>query len=553
MKTFPRLFCWGGQILIALLLSGCAGSTANNKSLDYDQLEVVFELSMPDDVVLGADALFGVGSTCTRDGKEDVAMNAKGIAAYRPNQTQGYLVKASDDDAVVAYESDVNYHFYSFYPYDPSATDLSALDADVPAVVGAGNVPSPLYVASNARSSVVAPVKLDFKRMTCTLAFTFGTDIISSEADALKSVVLRPAVSENFTGALAYDAVYDLYNQTLIKDEQSVKKEIMFDFGQSGMELDGYTSISCEVAPFTVPEGGFELVFTDVSGNSNTVTIMDSEVTKSYPAGSVSSMVVTAEGTAGGSEGQSVRWPIGFYDGVGGTNPRNIRDSFKDLWQRGAVEVGTGSHIWPSAENQSATMEFVFSEEHKKAATAKVMFEFQENAAYNYGSPVVKNFFTNDYFEFTAPVTYLKAGSKVTIEAPIYSRGAPIFWNIEYLDGGVWKCNKYEQESLDVINGSTEKAKATCTWVLPHGAQKENFEGVLMKHSMIFENVIKDGYIKIRMRAVGDENGIYMTHQSATYSNKAYLTKTPIDNNGNALVAFCNKSNTYDAITIKWE
>ena len=74
-----------------------------------------------------------------------------------------------------------------------------------------------------------------------------------------------------------------------------------------------------------------------------------------------------------------------------------------------------------------------------------------------------------------------------------------------------------------------------------------------MKHSMIFENVIKDGYIKIRMRAVGDENGIYMTHQSATYSNKAYLTKTPIDNNGNALVAFCNKSNTYDAITIKWE
>ena len=70
---------------------------------------------------------------------------------------------------------------------------------------------------------------------------------------------------------------------------------------------------------------------------------------------------------------------------------------------------------------------------------------------------------------------------------------------------------------------------------------------------MIFENAIKDGYIKIRMRAVGDDNGIYMTHRSSTYSNVANLVKAPIDGDGNALVAFCNKSNTYDAITIKWE
>ena len=552
MKTFPRLFCWGGQLLIALLLSGCAGSTANNKSLDYDQLDVVFELSMPDDVVLGADALFGVGSTCTRDGKEDVAMNAKGIAAYRPNQTQGYLVKASDEDAVVAYESDVNYHFYSFYPYDPSVTDLSALDADVPSVVGAGNVPSPLYVASSARSSVVAPIKLDFKRMTCTMNFKFGDDVLPSESTALKSVLLRPAQSENFTGGLAYEAVYDLYAGTLNIDPQSVKKEIMFDFGASGVTIDGYMDIYCEAAPFTVPEGGFEIVFTGVDGNSTTVTVMDGEVSKSYEAGSLISMVVTAAGEAGGAAGQSVKWPIGFYDGVGGTNPRNQRDTFKDLWLRGA-NVGAGSHIWPSAENPDAKMEFVFSEEHKKYDINKVMFEFQQNATYNYGSPVVKNFFTNDYFEFSAPVSYLKAGSKVTIEAPIYSRGAPIFWNIEYYDGGEWKCNKYEQESLDVISGKSEKARATCTWVLPHGAQIENFEGVLMKHSMIFENAIKDGYIKIRMRAVGDDNGIYMTHRSSTYSNVANLVKAPIDGDGNALVAFCNKSNTYDAITIKWE
>ena len=550
MKTFSRLFWWTG--LATLLISGCTGSTANNKSLDYESLDLVFEVSLPETTVFDTDALIGIAANCSRGGKENVPMNSKGIAAYRPNSTGNYLVKATEEDAIVAYKSDVNYRFYAYYPYNSSISDLTAIDAGIPSLVDSGAVPVPLHVASTTRSSVVAPVKLEFKRMSCTINFKFGNDILPSESVALKSLLIRPAQSENFSGCLAYDAVYNCYTDELNIDQSSLKRELLFDFGESGMTFDGYTEVSCEAAPFTVPEGGFELVFTDVEGDSKTVTIMDGEAGKSFVAGSTLAMLVTASGGSGGATGHSVRWPIGFYDGVGGSNPRNLRDTFKDLWQRGS-KIGNGSHIWPSAENPDATAEFVFSDEHKKYDIDKVLFEFQQNATYNYGSPVVKCFFTDDYFEFTAPVSYLKAGSEVTIQAPIYSRGAPIFWNIEYYDGGEWKCNKSEQESLDVINGTTEKAKVNCTWVLPHGAKVENFEGVLMSHTMIFENAIKNGNIKIRMRAVGDENGIYMTHRSSTYSNVANLVKTPLDGDGNALVAFCNKSNTYDAITIKWE
>ena len=73
-----------------------------------------------------------------------------------------------------------------------------------------------------------------------------------------------------------------------------------------------------------------------------------------------------------------------------------------------------------------------------------------------------------------------------------------------------------------------------------------------MTHTMKFTNEIKDGHIRIRMKAVGDENGIYITNQSATYSNKAYLKTVPQDSNGNSLVAFCNLSDTYKAVTISW-
>ena len=83
MKTFPRLFCWGGQFLIALLLSGCAGSTADNKDLDYDQLDVNFEAVVQGES-LTTDDVVAVFATCTRGEETDLKMSQNSPAQFMP-------------------------------------------------------------------------------------------------------------------------------------------------------------------------------------------------------------------------------------------------------------------------------------------------------------------------------------------------------------------------------------------------------------------------------------------------------------------------------------
>ena len=64
MRTIPKLFrAW--QILLISLLTGCAGSTADNKGLDYDQLDVNFEAGVQGEA-LTADDVVAVFATCTR-------------------------------------------------------------------------------------------------------------------------------------------------------------------------------------------------------------------------------------------------------------------------------------------------------------------------------------------------------------------------------------------------------------------------------------------------------------------------------------------------------
>lgn len=83
MKTIPKLF-WGGLILLIALLTGCAGSTADNKGLDYDQLDVNFEAVVQGEA-LTTDDVVAVFATCTRGDKTNLNMsqnNPEGICCY---------------------------------------------------------------------------------------------------------------------------------------------------------------------------------------------------------------------------------------------------------------------------------------------------------------------------------------------------------------------------------------------------------------------------------------------------------------------------------------
>ena len=314
--------------------------------------------------------------------------------------------------------------------------------------------------------------------------------------------------------------------------------------------------------PVPVSGGGyyFNVALTDVNGDvipSTARVLTQASTIVSMPYGTVKTYNFDAMPKTYTSP---VEWKIGA-GGQNGTSWRAQRNTFFELWPRtGGKYPGTNTtytnrdtdfHIWPIAAGESARMQFFASELHTNITS--ISYEFQEHNM-NYNSPAVKSFFTDDYFEFCIPVMNFSANTEVTFAAPIYSRGAPIFWNIEYFDGGEWKCNKTMKESLDVIAGSTEKAQAECTWVLPHGATNGNFEGVYMEHKMTFENAIENGHLRIRMKAVGSSDGIYITYQHATTfnNNKAYLKTTPQDAIQNSMVTFCNLSDTYKSVKISW-
>ena len=83
--------------------SSCNVSTDNNKSLDYDALEVNFSATL-DGSVWSADEIIGVYAVCSRNGNTE-QMGGKSPASFIPltgGQTSSNLVKKSEEDAITA-------------------------------------------------------------------------------------------------------------------------------------------------------------------------------------------------------------------------------------------------------------------------------------------------------------------------------------------------------------------------------------------------------------------------------------------------------------------
>ena len=110
-----------------------------------------------------------------------------------------------------------------------------------------------------------------------------------------------------------------------------------------------------------------------------------------------------------------------------------------------------------------------------------------EYVASNIGSPGIKGIWTGDCFEFTLPVKRFAAGTSVTLTFPMYTRQGPVFWDIEYLDGETWKCNRENVTCYDPAYSME------CTYSLVRG-------GKVIEHTMTFENKVKSGELKFRIK-----------------------------------------------------
>lgn len=543
MRTIPKLFR-AGQILLISLLTGCAGSTADNKGLDYDQLDVNFEAVVQGEA-LTTDDVVAVFATCTRGEETDLNMSQNKPAHFVPvsSGTTVNLIRRSEQDNILAYAGDHNFKFSAFLPLSAYDGDVTSLNASVPSVVEYGKTARALQVAKAAKTSVVAPVELNFQSIAAHMVINVPGNILGNDVlPVLKSLEIEPYDPAEFSGMLAFDATYDLSNNQLNVVDGSSKTSVKVDFGTAGLELKtGYTAVSFDVAPFVVPFGGFLVTVTDVDGNEIESEVLVNDGGATYDAGETVEFNLTRPGEDGIVPCKSpVEWPLGYENGA----PRALKENYVDLWPTNTVNKGSAaeSHIWKNISQPQATATWVVSSDNP--TPSNIGFEFNQFSQYNYASPCIKGIWTGDGLEFSVPVKNVPAGTEVTLTLPAFGRGAPVFWNVEYLDGTQWKCNKTLQKSPD---GQFE---TECTWVIPHGNIEKAWKGHIMTHTMKLENQIRSGFIRVRFVCASGE---YTTAAvSAVGNNTCYqIPKCVYD--GNHMFAFVNIDDICKAVSISWE
>ncbi|MDY4569345.1 fimbrillin family protein [Alistipes senegalensis] len=461
--------------VLALLVAGCQNSDDDNRGLEYDTLRVNFKGSMTNGTwETGAEV--GIFASCTRNDAQDTPMSENANARYTA-ATEGEsaaLAGTTEADAVIADASDHNYRFYAYYPYSGAAADPKAVAAAAPAEQPyTGKANGGLYTASKSVTTVVPTVELQFRNVFAMMELYLPDDLLDEDGNSVvKTLTLKPAVAENFSGALAVSGTYDLTTGTFTENPATRSQQIVVDFGAQGLTLNSaYTKVPLVVAPCTVPEGGFEVAFTDKNDRASSLTILAKaeDAGTALAAGEVSKQYLSA-----GSDGIipvtfPVVFPLGYENNLpvfsATTQPQWLTDG---LW---ICPSQTQAHAkWIKASDPS--------DQYKQKL---------EYVASNIGSPGIKGIWTGDCFEFTLPVKRFAAGTSVTLTFPMYTRQGPVFWDIEYLDGETWKCNRENVTCYDPAYSME------CTYSLVRG-------GKVIEHTMTFENEVKSGELKFRIK-----------------------------------------------------
>ena len=550
MRTISKL-----TILLTVAMAvACNVTQDNNKSLDYDTLEVNFSAKLTGGTWSTDDAI-GMVATCTRNDETEVAMNTNAVSAFSPVSAMetSALASKSDQDKIITEKGDHNFKFYAFTPYDGGDVNLNSIPADIPAEVTFGAKLSQLYVASRTSTSVIAPVALEFSTPSCLVKLQIPDDIVNEDGSTiLKSMVLKPVNADALTGTLAYSATYNIYTGQTTIEENSGSKEITVDFGAQGLQMQpGYTEVSFLMAPFIVPEGGFQLTFTAADNTTNIIPFLNKNEGGEFKAGDLIEQTMSSSGDGVIPCVSPVEWYIGGGGNHGWQDYPHITTSKKlgvfnydtqPFWNPTAGNYGTydSDHIWTAGQAQ-ATIQYFYSEDHPNPS--KIVTENNNFPQYEYSSPCVKGLWTGDYFEFKVPVKKFPANKTVKLTIPAYGRGNPLYWDIDYLDGEEWKT--VQKKSFTSPDGQFTKES---TVMIVHGNTNGAWEGTPFTVEIPFTAAIDSGYLQIRFKVA---YGQYITYNNSTYQATCKELEGPMFD-GTCLFAFINKSKLHTSIKLEW-
>ena len=495
MKKYFAILC-----CVLLAAAACQPNTDDNKGLEWESLDVNFTAAL-NGQSWPAGAELGVIATCTRNGEEGVLMSENPVARYVVAEAgeTSRLTAATDTDKIISLKGDHNYRFHVVYPYPEGEVDLSAIPVGVPVKQNHadGIMKSLTFLGSANVISVIPTVQMKVSTMFSILEFNVPNDLRDGYESTIKTMKVTPPAG--FDGQLAQGGTFNVYDGTFTPSPSASSNEITMDFG-NGLKLEEpYTKVYLAVAPFTVPEGGLNLTFTDVDGTATEITAFnsDKEIGSVLAAGETMSAYLS-----GFSDGIiPVTFPVVFPLGNGINAATNswVQDGWASIpacvTATRKNSMWTGHHgTWYCKDQPQAYMTWNWTDAINETGVLHFL-ETTNNATNKISSIGIKGIWTGDYFEIVVPVRKFAANSTLRLTMPFCSRsGGPTFWEVLYLDGDTWKSTA--QDDLEAF-GSGIKRRAT--WTSPHLELTETID-TDRSVNMKFSNEIKSGEIRIRVQ-----------------------------------------------------
>ncbi len=517
MKKYYAILC---SVLLAVV--ACQKNIDDNQGLEWDTLNVNFTAALKGQVWPEGSEL-GIIATCTRNGQEKTIMSENSIARYVVGEVGDIskLNAVSEADKIISIKGDYNYNFHMVYPYPEGEIDLSSIPVSVPVVQNHkdGIMKSLTFLGSAKVLSVVPTIQVNVTTMFSIVEFNVPNDLRDGFESTIKTLKVVP--SEGFTGFLAQGGTYNIYDDTFTPSVTYSANEITLNFGDGLTLKDPYTKVYLAVAPFTVPEGGLKLTFTDIDGTVTDIIALGSEreVGTSVVAGET--LVTYLSGFSDGIIPVTfpVIFPMGFPTAeptdvlTGYNNPLNAENTWVQEWyaDEACSAPGKTSHKqkhWTGhhgtlycATQPQAYMEWIWDE---KIATLDIDHFIETTNTIKSGGQFInisavgiKGIWTDDYFRFVIPVRNFTAGSTLCLKMPIYTRSGPTFWEVLYKDGDEWKSTAVN--NLPAYEGADVTANAT--WAIPYlavTATTNNEQSV----NMTFSNGVKSGELEIKVKCV---------------------------------------------------
>lgn len=507
MKKLPITLC------LLVLLAGCQrANTDDNKTLDYDSLEVSFKASL-DGQVWPEGSKIGIIATCTRDDATGSLMSKNPVAVFKINGSSNTepLYAESDDDKVTALRSDHNFSFCAVYPSSAAGSDVTAIPVSVPATQNydGGIMNSLTFVSTSAPLSVIPTIDLDMSTMFSILELYIPNDIC--ETPVLKSMKLEPTDVDAFDSYLAQKGTYNAYTGVFTPASTGSSNEIVLNFGDSGLSLvNEYTKVQLVVAPFTIPEGGLSITFTDSNNETNTIPALasDNEVGLSIKAGETYTSYLSTFSDGIIPVNFPVIFPIGYPNKDNTQNGYcNAANAWMSEWvtNEACASATRTSQMWSGQHGIVRSMDQTQAyitwnwDDAINDTNIKHFIETSNTAKYYISTFGVKGIWTGDFFEFFIPVRKFKAGSSLKLSMPIYTRSGPTFWEVLYKDGEDWKSTA--TADLPAFEGSD--VTKTATWAVPFGGPAASTKlDTEQSVSMKFSKAIASGIIQIRVKCV---------------------------------------------------